>query len=142
MKISAVTVDTAMAGSSGAISAPHPASGSSQTEAALGGGGSVSRAEFKQTAVISSSRTEEASGGGAPVGQEELKKIVEQMQSHLDSMNISLQYTLYGEHHNKIAVKVVDKGTGDLIREIPPKEIQALQAKMSELVGMIFNREA
>ena len=116
MNISAVTVDTAIVGSSGAISAPHPVTVSSQTEEALGGGGSV--------------------------GQEELKKIVEQMQSQLDSMNISLQYTMYGEHHNKIAVKVVDKATGDVVREIPPKEIQALQAKMSELVGMIFNRKA
>jgi uncharacterized FlaG/YvyC family protein len=56
-------------------------------------------------------------------------------------MNVSLQYTLYGAHDKKIAVKVVDKGTGDVIREIPPKAMQALQSKMSELVGMIFNEK-
>jgi flagellar protein FlaG len=117
MNVSAVQqTSSTMVGSSAPISAPHP--------------------------VIGSSQTEEASGGGTSVNQEELKQIVEQMQSQLDSMNISLHYTLYGEHLSKVAVKVVDKATGDVIREIPPKEMQALQAKMSELVGMIFNRKA
>jgi len=72
-------------------------------------------------------------------GPEQVKQMVADMQSHLDSMNISLQYSLYGAHNEKVAVKVVNKETGDVIREIPPKEMQALQAKMSELCGMIFN---
>jgi flagellar protein FlaG len=57
-------------------------------------------------------------------------------------MNISLRYSLYGEHDTKIAVKVVNKETGEVIREIPPKEIQSLQTKMGELVGRIFNEKA
>ena len=72
---------------------------------------------------------------------EQVKKMVQQMQSHLDSMNVSLQYYFYGKHNQKIAIKVVNKETGDVIREIPPKEMQVLQTKMSELCGMIFNSE-
>jgi flagellar protein FlaG len=74
--------------------------------------------------------------------QEELKKLIENMQSDLDSMNINLEYFLYGAHDNRVAVRVVNKETGKVIREIPAKEIQALQEKMSELIGMIFNKEA
>ena len=77
--------------------------------------------------------------GDATVSPEHVKQMVAEMQGHLDSMNISLQYSFYGEHDQKVAVKVVDKETGDVIREIPPKEMQALQIKMSELCGMIFN---
>jgi len=88
-------------------------------------------------------RSEQSSGGdGSSVGQEELRQMVEQMQSQLDSMNVSLQYSFYGADGEKVAVKVVNRETGEVIREIPSKEMQSFQTKMSELVGMIFNDNA
>lgn len=89
--------------------------------------------------TMGSSQPAQTAGGNADVSPAQVKQIVAEMQSNLDSMNIGLQYSLYGEHDEKIAVKVVNKKTGEVIREIPPKEIQSLQAKMGELVGMIFN---
>jgi uncharacterized FlaG/YvyC family protein len=89
---------------------------------------------------LKSGRT--SGGDGAPVSNEQIKRMVEQMQSHLDSMNVSLQYSFYGASGDKVAVTVVNKETGEVIREIPSKEMQALQTKMSELVGMIFNDNA
>ncbi len=80
-------------------------------------------------------------GGDDTISTAQVKQMVADMQGQLDSMNISLQYTLYGKHDQKVAVKVVNKETGDVIREIPPKEMQALQEKMSELVGMIFDEK-
>jgi flagellar protein FlaG len=85
--------------------------------------------------------TRRISLGGDGVSEGEVQQMVEQMQDHIDSMNISLQYTTYGDHGERIAVTVVNKDTGELIREIPSKEIQDLYAKMSELAGMIFNRQ-
>jgi len=90
---------------------------------------------------VSSSSVAQKNGNQEPT-TEQLKQMISNMQSDLDSMNINLEYFLYGEKENKVAVKVVDKESGEVIREIPPKEIQALQEKMSELVGMIFNKEA
>ena len=88
-------------------------------------------------------RSGQTSGGdGAPVSNAQVKQMVEQMQSHLDSMNVSLQYSFYGVNDEKVAVIVVDRETGEVIREIPTKEMQALQTKMGELVGMIFNDNA
>lgn len=80
-----------------------------------------------------------AQTGGGSLSVSQIMQIVDDMQSQIDSMNVSLKYTLYGTHNKNIAVKVVNKDTGEVIREIPPKEMQALQEKMSELVGMIFN---
>jgi flagellar protein FlaG len=91
--------------------------------------------------VSESSQEEKAPGGGASASHVELKQIVGQIQSQLDSMNISLQYSVYGEKDDKVAVKVVDRDTGKVIREIPSKEMQALQVKMRELVGMIFDHK-
>jgi flagellar protein FlaG len=113
VNISSVDMGGAMTGASVTVAAPAKTTGSSQPA---------------QTA-----------GGDASAVQ--VKQMVADMQGQLDSMNISLQYTLYGEHDKKIAVKVVNKDTGNVIREIPPKEMQALQSKMGELVGMIFNEK-
>jgi flagellar protein FlaG len=110
---SVVSITSALAGSSAAASTPRPVSEPSQAA--------------------------QAPGGDAPANPAELKQIVGQIQSQLDSMNISLQYSVYGDKDDKIAVKVVDRDTGKVIREIPSKEMQALQAKMRELVGMIFD---
>ncbi|MCE5264218.1 MAG: flagellar protein FlaG [Deltaproteobacteria bacterium] len=88
-------------------------------------------------------RSEQSSGSDrSPVGHEELRQMVEQMQDQLDSMNVSLQYSFYGADGEKVAVQVVNRVTGQVIREIPSKEMQILQTKMSELVGMIFNDNA
>ncbi len=90
-----------------------------------------------------SPRSGQTSGGdGGPVSTAQVKQMVEQMQSHLDSMNVSLQYSFYGADGEKVAVKVVNRETGEVIREIPSKEMQNLQTKMGELVGMIFNDNA
>ncbi|MCX5819698.1 MAG: flagellar protein FlaG [Deltaproteobacteria bacterium] len=89
--------------------------------------------------TMESPQPAQTTGGNAEASAAHVKQMVAEMQSHLDSMNVSLQYSLYGKNGDKIAVKVVDKETGDVIREIPSKEIQSLQAKMSELCGMIFN---
>lgn len=95
----------------------------------------------KQT--TGSSRTGQSPGGESmPASNAQIKQMVEQMQRHLDSMNVSLQYSFYGARGEKIAVQVVNRETGQVVREFPPKEMQALQTKMSELVGMIFNDSA
>ena len=91
---------------------------------------------------------EEKSSARGP-SAEDVKKMVEEMQTQLDNnanLSLKLKYTPYGElagnKLSRIAVSVVDKLTGDVIREIPTKEIQTLHTKMSELAGIIFSREA
>jgi flagellar protein FlaG len=70
-----------------------------------------------------------------------VEQMVVKMQNYIDEMSVGLEFTMYGNHGEKIAVAVVNKETGELIREIPPKELRNLYTKMSELAGMIFNRE-
>ena len=77
----------------------------------------------------------------AEVSNERLRQQVAEMQSHISNMNVSLEFSTYGEHGENIAVVVADKETGEVIREIPSREIQGLYAKMSELAGIIFNRK-
>ena len=92
--------------------------------------------------TMGSSQPAQTAGGNADVSPAQVKQIVAEMQSNLDSMNIGLQYSFYGEHDQKVAIKIVNKETGEVIREIPSKELQSLQGERGELVGKIFNGKA
>jgi flagellar protein FlaG len=66
-------------------------------------------------------------------------QLLQQIQSHMESMNIGLSFSRYGNKGEEISVIVTDKDTGKVIREIPPKDIQDLHTKLGELIGLIFN---
>ncbi|MCX5829437.1 MAG: flagellar protein FlaG [Deltaproteobacteria bacterium] len=76
------------------------------------------------------------------VENERMRQMVQEMQRQIDSMNVSLEFSTYGENGNKISVVVADKDTGEVIREIPSRELQNLYAKMREITGIIFNTQA
>lgn len=93
------------------------------------------------SSYLSGARQELAAAAqNAEANNEKMKEMVAEMQSHISSMNVSLKFSTYGAHNQKIAVTVINEETGEVVREIPAKEIQELHAKMSELAGMIFNR--
>jgi flagellar protein FlaG len=84
---------------------------------------------------------QQSSDGDAAGNGKEIKQMIEKMQDQIVNMNVSLQYSTYGDKGEKIAVTVVNKETGQVVREIPSKEIQNLYVKMNELAGIMFNRE-
>ncbi len=106
------------------------------------GGIATSGKTVKSSKVAESSQPVQTTDGNADVSPAQVKKIVEDMQSNLAGMNTGVQYKMYGDHGEKIAVKVVNEQTGEVIREIPSKEMQSLQAQIGELVGRIFNGKA
>lgn len=84
----------------------------------------------------------QAAQGSTSISGKAANQLLQQIQSHLQSMNISLSFSTYGKKGEDISVVVTDKDTGKVIREIPPKEIQDLYTKMGELVGLILNHSA
>ncbi len=38
-------------------------------------------------------------------------------------------------------IKIVDKESGDIIREIPPEEVRKLAEKLDEMVGILFDKK-
>ena len=75
-----------------------------------------------------------------PASSEEVKQMVEQIQAHIQSSNVSVTFSTYGVKNRDVSVIVKEKDTGKVIREIPPQELQDLYTKMGELIGIIFHR--
>jgi len=55
-------------------------------------------------------------------------------------VNTSLKFRVYDK--NKIVVAVLDKKSGEIIREIPPENLQKLSAQMDETRGKFFDQLA
>jgi flagellar protein FlaG len=78
----------------------------------------------------------------AIASSEQVRRMVEEIQSQIQRMNVSLEFSQYGGHGEKIAVVVTDKATGEVIREIPSRQLQNLYNSINDLVGIIFDRQA
>jgi len=68
-----------------------------------------------------------------------VRRMVEEIRSQFNTMNLSLSFSTYGKNNEKISIAVVDKETGKVVREIPPKQLQQLSMKLDELIGLLFN---
>jgi flagellar protein FlaG len=75
-----------------------------------------------------------------PPSAERVRQMATEMQRQIDQMNVSLEFTSYAGG-KKLAVVIADKVTGEVIREIPSRELQQLYSMMDELNGMLFNRQ-
>jgi flagellar protein FlaG len=53
-------------------------------------------------------------------------------------MGRTLQFTV-NEDLGKVIIKVVDPVTNEVVREIPSEEMQRMQARMKDAVGLIFD---
>lgn len=55
--------------------------------------------------------------------------------------NKKLKYSI-AEGSNQVVVKVVDRETDEIIKEIPPKELRRLYESMREAVGLLVDRRS
>ena len=69
----------------------------------------------------------------------QLEQVAADVQKNLKIMhNVDLQFSVHKATGN-VMVTVTDDKTGEVIREIPPKEILNIAAKFDEMVGLIFD---
>ena len=71
----------------------------------------------------------------------ELSEIATDVQKNVNIIhNVDLQFSV-NKDSGRIMVTVTDKDTGEVIREIPPKEFVKFAEKFDEMVGMIFDQK-
>jgi len=52
--------------------------------------------------------------------------------------NRKLQFVV-DHHSNEVIVKVIDKETDKVIKELPPEELQRLHTNLKETIGFLFD---
>ncbi len=73
---------------------------------------------------------------------DQLEAIVEEIQSNLDFMNTKIAFKV-DKKSEEMVVEVMDKETGEVLKQIPPEEILKIRAAFKDLVrGMLVNAQA
>ncbi len=73
-----------------------------------------------------------------PSTDENVERFVEQMQSLSNMFDRKLQFQVNRELE-RVIIKVIDSNTDKIIREIPSAEIQKLQLRIKEALGLLFD---
>lgn len=68
---------------------------------------------------------------------EEIKKFIEQLNKHANSKSSAV----FGYHEatHRITIKIIDKETDEVIKEIPPEKMLDMIAKTWELAGLLVD---
>jgi len=69
------------------------------------------------------------------------QKFLEELEKDIGLIhNIGLKFSVHSQT-GRTMVKVINKDSGNTIREIPPKKLLDLAAKLDEMIGIIFDKK-
>lgn len=81
----------------------------------------------------------ETKSGHISIADEQLIKVVDRAVKSLQGPQTTLDISIHDKTH-EIMVKVLNKETGEVIREVPPEKTLDLVAKMMELAGLFVDQ--
>lgn len=73
--------------------------------------------------------------------KQKLNELAQQLNKELSPLNTNIAFN-FSEDIEGLYITVSEKDTNRLIRKIPSDEAMQLMAKMKEIVGMIFDKQA
>jgi flagellar protein FlaG len=86
-------------------------------------------------------QTQKQSQKQAVAEQEVTQDLLDQLADDITAMHsIDLQFSVH-EKSGRTVIKVMDKANSEIIREIPSKTVQALAAKIDEVLGLLFDKK-
>jgi flagellar protein FlaG len=68
----------------------------------------------------------------------QLEKVAEQLQEFIGTMNRGLEFSV-DEDSGRDVIKVIDKKSGELIKQYPSEEVLSLVSKLSEATGTFID---
>lgn len=87
--------------------------------------------------------TQQSSEGNSPKNQQlergQLEKVAQQLQDFMGEMNRSLQFQV-DEDSGRDVIKILDKTSGDVIKQYPSEEVLSLVSKLSESAGILIDQ--
>jgi len=78
----------------------------------------------------------------AAVDHERMQEMVDRANRKLAGAGNQRLSFGYEERLNRLYVQIKDNATGEVVREIPPRKLIEQQAAMSEMIGIILDRNA
>ena len=71
---------------------------------------------------------------------DQLEVVVQQLQEFVQTINRGIAFTV-DQESGKDVIKVTNKETGELVRQIPSEEVLLLASRLSEATGLLVNTQ-
>tara|TARA_B100000809_G_scaffold115908_1_gene114065 strand:+ start:245 stop:658 length:414 start_codon:yes stop_codon:yes gene_type:complete len=97
------------------------------------------QAEKKKTESVNNSDNLAAQEKGM-ITSEQLERVAQKLQDFVGEMNKGLEFSV-DKDSGRDVIKVIDKNSGDLIKQYPTEEVLDLVAKLSEATGNFINTD-
>jgi flagellar protein FlaG len=91
--------------------------------------------------TVTGKETESSPFPSKEVPREKIDRIARALENYVRSVQTDLSIKVH-RSTGKIMVQVISKADGKVIREIPPEGLLDLAAKMEEVAGVIFDKNA
>jgi flagellar protein FlaG len=79
-----------------------------------------------------------ADGNKQTIAQEQRMKMIEQAIKSVQGPTTRLDFSIH-DKTNDVIIRVVDKETGEVIREIPPEKTLDILSKLMEIAGLLVD---
>ena len=67
--------------------------------------------------------------------------LLDDLENNINTIhNVGLEFSMH-EESGRTMIKVVEKDTGDLIRQIPPEEVLDLISRVNDVLGIFFDKK-
>jgi flagellar protein FlaG len=70
----------------------------------------------------------------------QLDKVAQQLQDFVGGLNRNIEFSV-DEDSGKDVIKVIDKDSGDILKQYPSEEVLTLVSKLSEMVGGLVDEK-
>lgn len=74
------------------------------------------------------------------ISSEQMKLVAQQLQDFVGEMNKGLEFSV-DKDSGRDVIKVIDRKSGDLIKQYPTEEVLDMVAKLSDATGSLFNEK-
>ncbi|MFQ5356030.1 MAG: flagellar protein FlaG [Mariprofundaceae bacterium] len=78
----------------------------------------------------------------AKASRKDVQEVVQQANSQLSQSSRERVSFSYEERLNRLYVQVRDNTTGEVVKEIPPRQVIEHMAAVSEMIGLILDKNA
>lgn len=69
-----------------------------------------------------------------PLTPKQLEKVAQQLQDFVGDLNRNIEFSV-DKDSGRDVIKVIDKNTGDLLKQYPSEEVLTLVSKLSDMIG-------
>ena len=111
------------------------------TQVLQGQKNSAARAELRAAEVLQAAARaaeRETQARAAKLSNEEIRQVLREIQSASRAFNKRLSFR-YHEELDQVVVKVIDRETDKVIKELPPSELQRVHLRIREALGLLID---